>query len=87
LQEWYGDCWFNTEAGLNWQILGDLKEDAEIYIEERVRSIVLGVQGVDAIINFEGQRQDAKYTIKLTFKFNQSILEFEKAFNIGVNAN
>jgi len=61
LKEWYGDCYFNLERGIPWNVrLGTHNQKA--LLDEDVQNTVLSVEGVLNIFNFTSSVKERRYT-------------------------
>lgn len=61
LKEWYGDCFFNLEQGIPWNVrLGS--HNQKQLLDEDVQNTVLSVEGVLNIFNFTSSVNGRRYT-------------------------
>lgn len=61
LKEWYGDCYFNLERGIPWNIRLGTHNQKEL-LDEDVQNTVLSVEGVLNIFNFTSSVTGRRYT-------------------------
>lgn len=61
LQEWYNDCFFNLEQGIQWDVrLGYTNQ--KLLLDNDVKKTVLSVTGVLNLYNFVSQVNGRKYS-------------------------
>ncbi len=71
---WYKDCFFDTEAGIDWKnLLGSKVSQKDI--DSAVKKIVATEDGVTEITYFESGIQDRNYGCTVRFKtiYNETI--------------
>jgi len=73
LQEWYGDCFFNLTAGVDW--LNRLSNSQQDLLEQDIYSLILKCEGVVGVNQVSTSLVDRKLTINYDVQtvFTQSV--------------
>lgn len=66
LKEFLGDCFFNTQAGIDWFNLMDKGREADLL--KSVQLVILGTDGVVGINSFDYTLVDRKLTVTYDIK-------------------
>ena len=61
LKEWYGDCFFNLQQGIPWDVRLGYKNQKDA-LDQDVINTVSDVEGVINVFNFTSSVIDRKYT-------------------------
>lgn len=71
---WYGDCFFDADAGIDWKNIIGTKDQKE-KLDLDVKRIILEEENVTQITFFESSIIDRKYTCVVRFKtiYNETI--------------
>lgn len=78
LLEIINDCWFNVDAGLDFELISTLpRAEAQSYLDDKIPSLILQVVGVQEILTFTSTLINSTYSLNFTFRYNNEIQTFE----------
>lgn len=71
---WYGDCFFDADAGIDWKNILGTKDQKEV-LDLNVKRIVSDEEGITEITFFDSAIENRKYTCTIRFKtiYNETI--------------
>lgn len=71
---WYGDCFFDADAGIDWKNILGTKDQKET-LDLSIKRIILEEENVTELTFFESSIIDRKYTCTARFKtiYNETI--------------
>lgn len=71
---WYGDCFFDAEAGIDWKNILGTKDQKEV-LDLNVKRIVSDEEGITEVTFFDSSIDNRKYNCTIRFKtiYNETI--------------